>query len=93
MASPSALQTLDHASAALSDAQILLSYAVQQAYPLGAQVIARSGHRSFKVRIVGYGASWSNPGDVIGAHLVTGTPRRFHYPAILGMALPPHVGA
>lgn len=71
------------AAAALGEAQISLSIAIQQAYPVVSLVVAKIGGRKVTVRITGFGPNGSSPGDLIGNNIATGKRRRFHHAAIL----------
>ncbi|MGO4801180.1 hypothetical protein ACEN2T_18020 [Pseudomonas sp. W22_MBD1_FP4] len=80
------LLDVDQASKALREAQISLSLAVQLAYPVGVEVIAKIGGSKVTVKVGSYGSNWASPGDVCGVNVKTGKNRRFHYTSILGLA-------
>lgn len=71
------------AAAVLREAQISLSIAIQQTYPVGSLVVARIAERKITVCITGFGPYGSSPGDLIGNNVATGKRRRFHHAAIL----------
>jgi hypothetical protein len=77
------LHDVEQAAVALREAQISLSLAIKQAYPLGTKVIAKIGERKLTVCVTAYGANWSSPGVLIGDNVATGKRRRFHHTAIL----------
>ncbi|WP_219096276.1 hypothetical protein [Pseudomonas sp. UMAB-40] len=77
------LHDVQQAAAALREAQISLSLAIKQAYPLGTKIIAKIGERKLTVCVTGYGANWSSPGVLIGDNVSTGKSRRFNHTAII----------
>lgn len=79
------LLEIDLAVRTLRKAQIGLSNAVQQAYPIGTEVMVLVGLVQRKVRITAYGTS---PGDLIGETGATrkiGKTSSFYYTAIVGL--------
>lgn len=76
------LVEVDECGKALTEAQISLRIALQQAYPVGLEVVAKLGARNIIISVTGHGTP-SAPGDIRGTNVATGKPRKFHYSAIV----------
>lgn len=79
------LLEIDDAGKALREAQISLSNAVQQAYPVGTELVAKIGGRNVTLKVSGYGLNRTSPGELHGFNVKTGKKRQFHYSAILDL--------